>query len=210
MALELPTNVPAHPQRDHPGGDLSNQNQREQRGSALGDPDARASPPCRKALVLLSLFDGMGTARYAIETLLRRHQMLPALVASWFVEVDPLLALAVDALWRRQAATAGTPPHRQAAGDVWDLLRWDARAPRGVLATVPAQGLLMIVSGSPCRQLTTACPTRGIVGLCGHDSYLFYADPAVAWVSQCLRPDISVHVVNENVAVMRRLGARRE
>ena len=70
--------------------------------------------------------------------------------------------------------------------------------------TVPAQGLLMVVSGSPCRQLTTACPTRGTVGLCGHDSYLVYAVTAVAWLAQHLRPDISLRVLNENVAAMRR------
>ena len=110
---------------------------------------------------------------------------------------------------------SGAPPRCRVAGDVWDLLREDALALRVVLGTVPAQGLLMIVSGSPCRQLTTACPTRGIVGLCGHGSYLFYAVPAVAWVSQRLRPDISVRADwcrdatgSARVPVGRRMGTK--
>eukprot|EP00974_Lingulodinium_polyedra_P131340 11217311-Lingulodinium_polyedra.AAC.1 len=50
-----------------------------------------------------------------------------------------------------RAAALHTSP---AADDVWDILRKGAAPLRRVLQSVPPRGLLLIVGGSPCQELT--------------------------------------------------------
>eukprot|EP00969_Alexandrium_andersonii_P043309 1898870-Alexandrium_andersonii.AAC.1 len=54
-----------------------------------GPPPAVAGP-CR--LVLLSLFDGAGTARLALNVALQHYHCAALLHSSWFVECDAALA----------------------------------------------------------------------------------------------------------------------
>eukprot|EP00974_Lingulodinium_polyedra_P095240 9228233-Lingulodinium_polyedra.AAC.1 len=56
----------------------------------------RPEGPGRPEMVLLSLFDGSGMARVGLDDLLRRLRIPDALRASWFAEVDNILATAVE------------------------------------------------------------------------------------------------------------------
>eukprot|EP00974_Lingulodinium_polyedra_P120581 11175565-Lingulodinium_polyedra.AAC.1 len=53
----------------------------------------------KKEPVLLSLFDGMGTARLAVDDMLRALRCSRALVASFFAETDGRLGDAVQGVW---------------------------------------------------------------------------------------------------------------
>ena len=173
-------------------------------------------PPAGTNLVaLLSLFDGTGLARIAVDEAIQDCGDI-MLVRSAF----RTLARQVAALWGNgvhsgRARVAHTP----IACDIWDLCRPE-HSPLGTAAneataqtgsatplsrfarSLPAGCIAIIVAGSPCQQLTFAGRYRGQQGLCGPDSVLFFAVPTVAWILQELRPDIIVHVVLENVASM--------
>eukprot|EP00974_Lingulodinium_polyedra_P003294 308249-Lingulodinium_polyedra.AAC.1 len=69
-----------------------------------------------------------------------------------------------------------------------------------VLRDVPQGGLLLIMAGSPCQELTSVGPHGGELGLTGSQSVLYHAVPAIARVASFLRPDIYVHVFAENAA----------
>jgi len=106
-----------------------------------------------------------------------------------------LRAAAEDA-WREHAV-----PHRAASADVWDLVRRRALL-RDVLGSVPTGGVLLVVAGSPCQQLTTFSRDEGHQGLGGPDSAFFFAVPTLCWVVEQIRPDVAVHCVVENAGSM--------
>ena len=121
------------------------------RAAPEGRPSAarpQAGQGCR-TVVLLSLFDGLGIARWALETILRSAGLAGALRASWAVEIDEDLNGPVRSYWERQARDTGTVPHLRAAGDVWDLLREGGYRLRVVLDSAPVGSLLLIIAGSP-------------------------------------------------------------
>ena len=68
--------------------------------------------------------------------------------------------------------------------------------------SLPVGCITFIVAGSPCQQLTYAGRFRGMQGLCGPDSVLFFAVPTVAWILQELRLDTTVRVVLESAGSM--------
>ena len=61
-------------------------------------------------MVLLSLFDGVGTARVAIEELLGAYKALHRLKASWFVELDTELSGHVQRWWQAHHEQTGDRP----------------------------------------------------------------------------------------------------
>eukprot|EP00974_Lingulodinium_polyedra_P104331 10099265-Lingulodinium_polyedra.AAC.1 len=65
----------------------------------------------------------MGTARLAVDDMLRALRCCGALVASFFAEADVRLGDAVQGVWERWAAVGGGCPHTRVARDVWQLLR---------------------------------------------------------------------------------------
>ena len=73
-----------------------------------------------------------------------------------------------------------------------------------VLQAVPIGGMLLVIGGFPCKQLSVAGPLRGRQGLAGPDSSLFFVFPALARAAQELQPDIIVHVLVENAGSMHR------
>ena len=79
------------------------------------------TPSCR-SIALLSLFDGMGTARLGIDDLLGHLGRREALTHSWFVESDATLRQAVARAWARRTALTGASPYTPLAGDVCSLL----------------------------------------------------------------------------------------
>ena len=72
-----------------------------------------------------------------------------------------------------------------------------------MLDSAPFGSLLLIIGGSPCRDLTCCGPFAGLAGVCGTDSYFFYAVPAVTWAAQQARPDLEVHTLVENAGSTR-------
>ena len=175
--------------------------------------------PAGTNVALLSLFDGTGLARIAVDEAIQDCGGI-CLVRSAFVEHDRTLARQVAAVWNNEVSNGRTMvAHTPIASDIWDLCRPENRplgahandtdvqtsptTPLGRFAqSLPADCITIIVAGSPCQQLTFAGRYRGQQGLCGPDSVLFFAVPTVAWILQELRPDTVVHVVLENAASM--------
>ena len=132
--------------------------------------DTRGRP-----IALLSLFDGLGTARLAVDEVLRMEGGSVRLVGSWYAEWHAPLRDAVERLWARRHAVTGCRRHEPVANDVWDLLRGDGQRLRGILDTIPESALLLIIGGSPCQQLTTIGTGGGHLGLAGRDSVFFFS-----------------------------------
>ena len=170
-------------------------------------------------VALLSLFDGMGLARIAIDEAIHDCGRI-TLARSAFVEHDRTLARQVAAVWNSEVSHGrARVPHTPIACDIWDLCRPE-HSPLGATAngnptqadfitplsrfaqSVPTGCATIIVAGPPCQQFTFAGRYRGQQGLCGPDLVLFFAVPTVAWILQELRPDTIVHVVLENAASM--------
>ena len=170
-------------------------------------------------VALLSLFDGTGLARIAVDEAIQDCGGI-CLVQPAFVEHDRTLARRVAAVWNNEVSNGRTTvAHTSIASDMWDLCRAENRplgthandtdvqtsptTPLGRFAqSLPAGCITIIVAGSPCQQFTYAGRYRGQQGLCGPDSVLFFAVPTVAWILQELRPDTVVHLVLENAASM--------
>jgi len=104
----------------------------------------------------------------------------------------------VQKAWANRGIYTRTPLHTRIYEDVWQLLHEHAGPLRRFLEKCPIGVLLLIAAGSPCQQLTAAGKHRGKQGLCGRDSNLFYAVPAVAYASQVYRPDLAAHVLLED------------
>eukprot|EP00974_Lingulodinium_polyedra_P107695 10423982-Lingulodinium_polyedra.AAC.1 len=64
--------------------------------AAAKRPSGEARPDQGRRVVLLSLFDGMGTARQAVDDMLRVLRRAEALVGSFFAETDAQLGDAVQ------------------------------------------------------------------------------------------------------------------
>ena len=171
------------------------------RASGLSEQHSGGRP-----LALLSLFDGTGMARVALESALARLGATgPSFVASAFAELQPNLASAVQALWAQQAQTSGGPPHSCIAHDVWDLFRPSSGSTplHHFAQDLPFGTCVLLIAGPPCQDLTVATRAAGTRGLCGDRSCHFYATPLAAWCLQAIRPDLIVHVLVENVSSMK-------
>ena len=158
---------------------------------------AKRGRVARSAPHLLSLFDGTGTARVALDQALRALGRPGGPATSWFAEHDDELAGRVEALWTRKAEREGVAPHRRIARDVWELLNSPAKLWE-VCRAVEPEGMLLIIGGSPCQQITPMGASEGRLGVCGVDSNNFFVFPLVARAVTCLRPDLHVHVLVEN------------
>ena len=165
-------------------------------------------PAPGRNLALLSLFDGVGTARLGVDDILAACGSTTPLSHSWFVERDAALSHAVQRWWARRGPSSGAVPHRQLGADVWDLLHPGHAGVQEVCGTLPLGSLLLVVAGSPCQQLTTMGRGGGELGLCGGDSCHFLAIPLLCHLLQCLRPDLLIHLVVENAGSM--LARHRE
>eukprot|EP00969_Alexandrium_andersonii_P064243 2829640-Alexandrium_andersonii.AAC.1 len=117
---------------------------------------------CR--VVLLSLFDGVGTARVALDMALRHYRCTPLLHASWYVECDRGLADRLEGYWVWRADVTGEVPSVPLAYDVWGLFRDGAAPLRRLLEGTPLNSVVLVVAGSPCQDLTYAGSTRGAEG----------------------------------------------
>ena len=78
---------------------------------------------------LLSLCDGLGTARLAVGNMLEACGAAHELAGLWFAESDHSVAAAVAQYWAHMS-----PPHTHIAGDVRELM---ATGPQGCSASAP-------------------------------------------------------------------------
>eukprot|EP00969_Alexandrium_andersonii_P233624 10314783-Alexandrium_andersonii.AAC.1 len=73
----------------------------------FGEPPMAPPPPTTPGmgprLVLLSLFDGAGTTRVAVDMVLNAIGEPEALAAAWFCEKDAVLAAAEERSWQTRA-----------------------------------------------------------------------------------------------------------
>ena len=168
-------------------------------------------PSAGRPIALLSLFDGTGMARVALDRALAQLGGAgPPLVASAFSELQVSLASAVQSLWTQQTRDTNIPPHTCIAHDVWDLFRpRRGRTPlHDFVRVLPFGTCVLLLAGPPCQDLTVATRASGARGLCGDRSCHFYAAPLAAWCLQAIRPDLIVHVLVENVSSMKPIFKR--
>lgn len=83
-------------------------------------------------LALLSLFDGLGTARHAVGELLRVEHGKWQLVGSWLAEWHHPLPHAVEVLWRSSSALTGCVPHEPVANDMGGYAQKRLWQPQGL------------------------------------------------------------------------------
>ena len=188
------------------------------------DPTIDISFPCRprrgesaattqqhgadqRPLAYLDLFAGSTLGRVGLDSVLHLLGADPArFVASAFVEIDDDLARKAEASWGRPSPRRGArPPHRFLEHDVWSLLLPTGEDPRQglridpFLHALPEHTVLIVTSGSPCKQVSRASRNRGIDGILGPHSRCFWAVPLLCWYIRHRRPDLSVHLVQEMV-----------
>jgi site-specific DNA-cytosine methylase len=118
-----------------------------------------------RAVALLSLFDGLGTARLAIQDALAELGHPTALAFAGFAELDAVLASAVEEYWAAGARAGGWLPYQRLAADVWDLLRQDGGRFRRLCELLPREALTLLIGGSPCQDVSPMGPGRGRMGL---------------------------------------------
>ena len=80
-------------------------------------------------MALLSLFDGTGLARIAMDEAIQDCGGI-TLVRSAFVEHDRTLASRVENVWNNEVNSGRTPTaHTPIASDIWDLCRPEKKHP---------------------------------------------------------------------------------
>ena len=97
----------------------------------------------------LSLFDGLGTARLAVQDALVELGHPSALTFAGYAELDAILASAVERYWAAGAGAGGWLPYQRLAADVWDLLRQDGGRFRRLCELLPREALTLLIGGSP-------------------------------------------------------------
>ena len=154
------------------------------------DPVAKekdASPPKRvkysKAhpYAIISLFDGVGSA---IPAITKAIGCAPRIII--VAECDPILRQLVseqfsfrtDGKWTQSSKNTFT----LYAADVRQLLQDQCRIFKEAFALAGPQCRWFVIAGSPCQDLTPAGPLKGLLGLTGPCSSLFYYVHVILWL----------------------------
>ena len=155
-----------------------------------------------RKIVLVSLFDGIGTAYIGLRRMLRSAGLLDCISAAFYIDISTGLAAAVQNHWDRVAADGLSCPYHFITADVWDLLRDDAALTCHLAKFIPRDCLVLVVGGSPCLQLTPMVD-RGKAGLTGPESFNFFIFHFFLYLLQNLRLDALIHGVVENAGKAR-------
>ena len=153
--------------------------------------DASPDDCTDRKVVLVSLFDGVGTALVALLELLTQDRLQHRLHEAVFVESEDCLAQAVQKAWATKHADGRGPAYRRLARSVWDLLRDGARPFREFLESLPTN-VLLILTADPPRQPVWQ---KGVADPCGPESSHLLAVPLLAHAAETCRPDIVTQVV---------------
>ena len=115
-------------------------------------------------VALLAPFGGSGIGRLVMDEILDALGGKLRLVESAFAELDGHLADVVEKLWGDVHRATGRPQHRRLAGDVWGLLRGSEPVLKRWVDALPGGCLVLVVTGTPCGQLSKARGDFGIIG----------------------------------------------
>ena len=166
-----------------------------------------ASPPKRTKYskvhpyAIISLFDGVGSAIPAITTAIG---CAPRIII--VAECDPILrqlvgeqfSLRTDGEWTQSSKDTYT----LYADDVRQLLRNQCRILKEAFALAGPHCRWFVIAGSPCQDLTPAGPLKGLLGLTGHCSSLFYYVHVILWLLQMNYPLEYIRFLLENAGAM--------
>ena len=148
-----------------------------------------ASPPKRAKhskvhpYAIISLFDGVGSA---IPAITKAIGCAPRIII--VAECDPILrqlvgeqfGLRTDGEWTQ----ASKDTYTLYANDVRQLIRNQCQILKEAFALAGPQCRWFVIAGSPCQDLTPAGPLKGLLGLTGHCSSLFYYVHVILWLVQ--------------------------
>eukprot|EP00969_Alexandrium_andersonii_P100320 4425282-Alexandrium_andersonii.AAC.1 len=150
-----------------------------------------------EALVVPSLFDGIGVVWHALDELLIRACLWGRLAAAWGVEVLPRLSRSATG---GPTLTAWAPltSVRRLASNVWGLLDGRGAVLRKLVESLPPKALSPIAGGSPCQHFTSIGAGNGRLGPASKGSLHFHMFPALVWVIRAARPGVDVHLLVEN------------
>ena len=166
-----------------------------------------ASPPKRAKYskvhpyAIISLFDGVGSA---IPAITKAIGCAPRIII--VAECDPILrqlvgeqfALRTDGEWTQSSKDTYT----LYADDVRQLLRNQCRILKEAFALAGPQCRWFVIAGSPCQDPTPAGPLKGLLGLTGHCSSLFYYVHVILWLVQMNYPLEHIRFLLENAGAM--------
>ena len=175
--------------------------------SAVDGPPNNVSPPKRLRFselhpyAIISLFDGVGSAIPAITKAIGGP---PKLIIA--AECDPILRQLVaeqfqfrtDGCWTQSSASTFT----LYTHDIKELLRDHCRILREAFAIAGTQCRWIVIAGSPCQDLTLAGPFKGLLGLTGQSSSLFYYVHVILWLLQTNYPAELIRFLLENAGTM--------
>ena len=166
----------------------------------LSADDARRSQsPDVLNLGVISLFDGVGSV---LPTVIRQYGGTPRVFVA--AEQDAVLrqlvcdqfGLAEDERW----VQLSTGTQALYLRDVRTLFRQGARKLSEAVALAP-DALWLVVAGSPCQDLTLAGELKGLLGLTGPTSSLFYYVHLAIWLLQIRLGPVRVRFLVENAGV---------
>ena len=174
---------------------------------AADGPPSNVSPPKRLRFselhpyAIISLFDGVGSAIPAITKAIGGP---PKLIIA--AECDPILRQLVaeqfqfrtDGCWTQSSASTFT----LYTHDIKELLRDHCRILREAFAIAGTQCRWIVIAGSPCQDLTLAGPLKGLLGLTGQSSSLFYYVHVILWLLQTNYPTELIRFLLENAGTM--------
>ena len=166
-----------------------------------------ASPPKRvkysktHPYAIISLFDGVGSA---IPAITKAIGCAPRIII--VAECDPILRQLVseqfsfrtDGKWTQSSKDTFT----LYADDVRQLLRDQCRIFKEAFASAGPQCRWFVIAGSPCQDLTPAGPLKGLLGLTGPCSSLFYYVHVILWLLQMNYPLELIRFLLENAGTM--------
>ena len=166
-----------------------------------------ASPPKRAKYskahpyAIISLFDGVGSA---IPAITKAIGCAPRIII--VAECDPILRQLVseqfsfrtDGKWTQSSKDTFT----LYADDVRQLLRDQCRIFKEAFALAGPQCRWFVIAGSPCQDLTPAGPLKGLLGLTGPCSSLFYYVHVILWLLQMNYPLELIRFLLENAGTM--------
>ena len=149
---------------------------------------------------VISLFDGVSTV---IPTLQKKLGQPPTVIVLAEIDVS-LRALVCAEFGYRPDQTWGRTKHGSASlyvKDVNSLLKDNCRYLYEAISIAP-KAKWIIVGGSPCQDLTFAGPHRGLLGLVGKSSRLFFTLLGVIRAMQDLATPGNVRFLVENAGSM--------
>ena len=150
---------------------------------------------------VISLFDGCGSTFHIIKNAVGYAPKV-FLAAEWDVTLRAIVAdalgLSLDGYWRFNRFQSKS----MYLSDVDDLFKDDALVVRQFLTLLPSNCRIFVVGGSPCTELTIGSSDRGLLGLSGPASCLFFTIHLLLFLLQSALPAKNIRFLVENAGSM--------